>query len=483
MNSIKPIVWSVAGSDNSGGAGIQADNATFADFSVHAGNIVTAITAQNSQGVSAIHNISKLIFDRQWVSLGQEYPTKVIKLGMLGHSDVFAALVEKLAIFSGTVVCDPILESTSGGSLIKNKKDYIPLFHFVDILTPNQQEFADLFSSEFRTADELVKEALSIAKVFSLDLIITGGENSLLKTASDLCIIAGKAYWLHAEKLVCNNTHGTGCSFSSAIAACLASGLSLLDACVLAKSYLTQGLRENVQITAACGPFQHRGFPRHIADLPTLSHSADVFELKAPRINQALGLYPVVDTVEWLEKCLQCGVKTIQLRVKNASHEQLDSWIAQAAKLGRQYQARLFINDYWQLAIKHAAYGVHLGQEDLDDADIEAIYQAGLHLGISTHSWYEIARAHSFKPSYIAIGPIFPTTTKEMPFDPQGIAQLQQWVEFIGDAYPIVAIGGIDQANAKAVAATGVGSIAMVRAITEAENYPEAIARLQKIID
>jgi hydroxymethylpyrimidine kinase/phosphomethylpyrimidine kinase/thiamine-phosphate diphosphorylase len=477
-----PTVWSIAGSDNSCGAGVQGDNATFRSFDVLAGNIITAVTAQNSRGVSSIHNISKTVFDRQWVALAQEYPAKVIKLGMLSNGDIFAAVKDKLQIFSGKVVCDPVLASSSGSALTSSASDYISLLPFIDVLTPNQQEFRQLFSLEFYNAEQLIEHALHIANMYQLDLVITGGESSITQTASDLCIINGKHYWLHGEKVQSQNTHGTGCSFSSAIAACLARGLALLDACVLAKAYLTQGLKADIKLAQNPAPFIHTGFPKNLAVLPTLAKSDQPFVLQAPATADKLGLYPVVDSIEWLEKCLAAGVKTIQLRVKDKTTEKLDQLVAKAAELGRQFEARLFINDYWKLAIKHKAYGVHLGQEDLDSADVAAIYQAGLRLGISTHSWYEIARAHYYRPSYIAIGPIFETTTKQMPFDPQGVTQLTQWLNFIDDQYPTVAIGGIDKSNAAAVLESGVGSIAMVRAITEADNYQQAISDLQALI-
>lgn len=112
-----------------------------------------------------------------------------------------------------------------------------------------------------------------------------------------------------------------------------------------------------------------------------------------PATPHKLGLYPVVDSVEWIARLLEAGVTTIQLRIKDLPDEQVEEDIAAAIALGRRYQARLFINDYWRLAIKHGAYGVHLGQEDLDTTDLAAIHRAGLRLGVSTHDDAELARA------------------------------------------------------------------------------------------
>lgn len=473
----KPVVWSIAGSDNTGGAGLQADNLTFHDFSVHGCNIVTAITAQNSAGVSAVSCVTGQVLGRQWDALVDEYAPAAIKLGMLGNGEVVAALVDRLATVSVPVVCDPVLRATSGGELIADSNAYHTLLPFVDILTPNLQEFATLFNADVSTPEQLEASALAVAKKFGLQLVITGGDSFFhAGYASDLCLIDGQLFWLHSPRVATRNTHGTGCTFGSAIASALARGYSLLEACVLAKAYINQGLLSPQVFVADKGPLQHCGFPAQITSLPMVSRHFPVVETEFPRIDTlALGVYPVVDSIVWLERCLHEGVKTIQLRVKNLEPEALDTMIAQAAALGRKFSARLFINDYWQLAIKHQAYGVHLGQEDLDTADLQAIAAAGLFLGVSTHSWFEIARAHSLKPSYIAIGPIYATTTKVMPFAPQGLEQLRQWVGFIGDAYPLVAIGGIDLSNAQGVLATGVGSVAMVRAVTEAADYRQAL--------
>ncbi|VDZ75444.1 thiamine-phosphate pyrophosphorylase [Atlantibacter hermannii] len=186
-----------------------------------------------------------------------------------------------------------------------------------------------------------------------------------------------------------------------------------------------------------------------------------------------LGLYPVVDSVEWIARLLDAGVRTLQLRIKDKSEEDAEGAVIDAIALGHRYQARLFINDYWRLAIKHQAYGVHLGQEDLAGADLEAIHAAGLRLGISTHDDMEIDVALTVRPSYVALGHVFPTRTKNMPSSPQGLEQLTAHVQRLGD-YPTVAIGGISLDRAPAVLATGVGSIAVVSAITQAADWQSA---------
>lgn len=158
-----------------------------------------------------------------------------------------------------------------------------------------------------------------------------------------------------------------------------------------------------------------------------------------------LGIYPLVDRAEKLETLFSLGITTAQLRTKDLKDEALEKEVKEAIRISNKYKARLFINDFWELAIKHKAYGIHLGQEDLVDANLKAIYEAGIRLGVSTHTTKEIEMALEIEPSYLAIGPIFETTSKVVAYDTVGIEELKNWSQNV--AYPIVAIGGINLEN------------------------------------
>lgn len=205
-----------------------------------------------------------------------------------------------------------------------------------------------------------------------------------------------------------------------------------------------------------------------------------IYQPDFPAMPRRLGLYPVVDSVAWIERLLDAGVRTIQLRIKDKQDHEVEADVMAAIALGKRYNARLFINDYWRLAVKHQAYGVHLGQEDLETTDLSAIRDAGLRLGVSTHDDMEIDVALAARPSYIALGHVFPTQTKQMPSAPQGLAQLAAHIQRLG-AYPTVAIGGISLDRARAVMDTGVGSIAVVSAITQAPDWRLATGQLLAI--
>ena len=190
----------------------------------------------------------------------------------------------------------------------------------------------------------------------------------------------------------------------------------------------------------------------------------------------SIGFYPVVPTADWVQRLLGWGVRTIQLRIKAAEHtpEQIAAEVQAAIEAGRAVPgAQVFINDHWQLALEDGAYGVHLGQEDLDVAAIEALRSAGLRLGLSTHTPAELARAHAVQLSYLAIGPIYPTTLKKMPYEPVGLDRLKRWVRDAAP-YPVVAIGGISLERLAGVMACGVDGAAVVSAVTLADDVHAA---------
>lgn len=219
--------------------------------------------------------------------------------------------------------------------------------------------------------------------------------------------------------------------------------------------------------------------------MPTsVSHLAEIVPPNAPfaPTEFKLGLYVIVDSYEWIERLIHAGVKTLQIRIKDRSPEQAEEEVARCIALAKQHQVRLFVDDFWQLAIKYQAYGVHLGQEDLLTADLNAIQQAGLRLGVSTHNREEIELVLPLRPSYIALGHIFPTQSKIMPSAPQGIANLAAQVKDLGDM-PTVAIGGITASHFADVLATGVGSIAVISAVTQAEDWQSAVKNLLNYFD
>jgi len=218
--------------------------------------------------------------------------------------------------------------------------------------------------------------------------------------------------------------------------------------------------------------------PEHFDLLPwTRNMNSGAF----PECPMRLGLYGVMPDADWVKRMVDAQLPTVQLRFKSEDKYKIRKQIKEAVKATKDSQTLLFINDYWEQAIDEGAYGVHLGQEDMAIADLDQIRSAGLRLGLSTHGYAEMVYADRFCPSYIAMGAVFPTNLKKMPTAPQGLGRLYHYAKLMGQ-YPLVAIGGIDQDSIRAAAKSGVGSVAVVRAITQAKDPKAAVQHLQKLM-
>ncbi|WHZ11908.1 MAG: Thiamin-phosphate pyrophosphorylase [Burkholderiaceae bacterium] len=252
--------------------------------------------------------------------------------------------------------------------------------------------------------------------------------------------------------------------YRAAKQACLQLGFIEIDAECLGQAWQAMVLRK--------GRFDPTDWPSDPVD----------FDMRPwPRANafapcpRRLGLYAVLPDAAWIARMARAGVPALQLRFKSDDAAAVAREVRAAVDAVRDTGAMLFVNDHWQAAIAAGAYGVHLGQEDMATADLAAIRAAGLRLGLSSHGYAEMLRADRHSPSYIAMGAVYATNLKQMPTAPQGPSRLAAYARLMRHV-PQVAIGGIDEARLPQVAASGVGSVAVVRAIVAAEA-PEAAAR------
>lgn len=172
-------------------------------------------------------------------------------------------------------------------------------------------------------------------------------------------------------------------------------------------------------------------------------------------------LYPVVPDADWVERLLAWGARLIQLRIKDCPEPALRTQIERAKETCAAAGAQLVVNDHWQLALDTGCDFIHLGQEDLAEADMAALRRAGMRIGISTHDHAELDLALAEAPHYVALGPIFPTQLKQMPWAPQGLARIAEWKRLVG-ARPLVAIGGLTVARAELCLAAGADCVAVV---------------------
>jgi len=246
----------------------------------------------------------------------------------------------------------------------------------------------------------------------------------------------------------------------------------------------------------------HTGFPESYEFFPTVALAANssptgVFPQLRPHRNvdlsspsssdKSLGkLLPIVDTVEWIEQLVATpGITDLQLRFKDTSdHATIIDRIRRAQSLCKSNEVRLWINDHWRAAVEAGGcFGVHLGQEDLascvDAGGLASLRAAGLALGISTHSYAELAAALGVRPSYVSLGPVFATTSKNVQFDPQGLETVRQWRGLLPPEIPLVAIGGIGNDDvAKAGRAAGADCVAVIGAVTKSEDIAQAVKDL-----
>ena len=210
-------------------------------------------------------------------------------------------------------------------------------------------------------------------------------------------------------------------------------------------------------------------------------------------------LYGVMGDADWVIRCMDMGVKLVQLRLKDPAPGELETQIARCAEAAGRHGAMLIINDHWQAALRHllhrnghGIYGVHMGQEDLQtlsDTDLDRLMLSGLRLGLSTHSLWELSRALRTRPSHVACGPVHATTTKDMPWIPLGNTNVGWWAQLVhGEVeahqppLPLVAIGGMQPARAEAAAAAGADMVAVVSDITGAADPKQAVEALREAI-
>ncbi|MDI1257988.1 bifunctional hydroxymethylpyrimidine kinase/phosphomethylpyrimidine kinase [Aquabacterium sp.] len=515
-----PIIWSIAGHDSSGGAGLSADQRAADALGVHLCPVVAAITAQNSQGVQAVFPVDASTLEAQLAALALDLPPRAIKTGLLGTVAAIKAVARwvdhlRAATPPGVdphrqlaLVIDPVLGASAGGAAFADpqvlsayRKLLIPR---ATVITPNRVEAARLLAWPQASHDidqALVPEmARQLQAIGARGVVITGGDApSTLKAAAapmaqavDWLQTPHAAGWLTAPRIDTRHTHGTGCTFASGVAAALALGHVEADAVVLAKMLTHHALSQGHGAGQGAGPVMAGpGFaqgPRHAgAPLPWLGLDEQLpWALQgtrfAPFHAPPEGLYGIVDSAERIKDGVSSGLRLLQLRRKTKDAE-LAKQLATSLDTCASAQASLFVNDHWREALAlnagaDAPLGIHLGQEDLlslspPDQALLRQHSARLQLGLSSHSLWELARAAGCGASLIACGPVLPTTTKEMPWQAQGHDNLRWWVAH--SPVPVVAIGGLlSPDDVREAANCGPAAVCVVRGLGSTLSQTQA---------
>jgi hydroxymethylpyrimidine kinase / phosphomethylpyrimidine kinase / thiamine-phosphate diphosphorylase len=513
----RPVVWTISGTDSGGGAGLHADMRALDAFGVHGACAVAAVTAQHSLAVTHVEPVAPAVLAAQLAALADDMPPDAIKTGLLGSLANLRVVVDWVCRTRARspghpipLVVDPVFGATTGAAFADAalrrayRDELLPL---ATLATPNVAEARALVPSSQLLGPEALARAWRGFGVRAV--VVTGGASDRLaedeiehlstaRLASRLAEIDARAAWAHdwldtehgprsrgwlaSRRIETAHDHGTGCTFAAAAAAALAHGFVAADAVVLAKMATSEGLRHGYPAGRGAGPVAPRaGFASRLGNLPALNplpHAPSRFAFPAMP-ESTRGLYAIVDSADRVARVAGAGVRLVQLRIKEASGDVLVREIRAALAHARAAGATLIVNDHWELALELGAPGVHLGQDDLERADIDALQHAGLLLGISTHSYWEVCRARALRPSYVACGPIHATQVKRMPWIPQGDANLAYWCDLLHDT-PVVAIGGMDAERARAAMQAGAWAVAVVGAITRSADPEGAITALQR---
>ncbi|MDX2164119.1 MAG: bifunctional hydroxymethylpyrimidine kinase/phosphomethylpyrimidine kinase [Gammaproteobacteria bacterium] len=261
--STPPCVLSIAGTDPSGGAGIQADIKTISATGSYAASVITALVAQNTQRVDAIFELTPLFLEQQLDAVFSDLDIKAIKIGMLHNKDVIDIVGKYLKNYKGFVVLDPVMVAKNGAALLQpDIIDYLKdnLLSYATVITPNIPEAEKLLETSINSYVEMESAAKTLGEKFNINILLKGGHLNAEQSSDVLYTAANKKFhWFHAPKINTKNTHGTGCTLSSAIASYLAQGFELPKSIQLAKDYLTRALESGSKfnIGKGFGPVDH----------------------------------------------------------------------------------------------------------------------------------------------------------------------------------------------------------------------------------
>ncbi|OWQ86851.1 hypothetical protein CDN99_19265 [Roseateles aquatilis] len=493
-----PVIWSVAGTDSGGGAGLSADTRAAAAMGVHLCPVVAAVTAQHSKGVQAVFPLDAAQIRAQLSALRQDMPPRVVKTGLLASAAAVDALLAQCG--DTPLVVDPVLGATAGGPaggvafcddalLGAYRHQLVPR---AALLTPNRREAERLLG--VAAGQHPVPELAAMLRGLGAHAVcITGGDDVALAEGLSMDWLDSPLAtgWIALPRLAGHDGtpphhHGSGCTFATAAAAALARGFAVPDAVILAKMLTWAALRDGHAAGDGAGPLRpDRGFVDDPRAMPVMGFDDEtapdratldrwrrvITSTAAGPASFARGLYAITSEPERVSALALSGhFEHVQLRIK---HGDLRSAIREAVRAMAGRSATLWVNDHWRLALDEGARALHLGQEDwaaLNSADREELRHRrerhGVRLGLSSHSLWELCRARALAPDYIACGPLWPTTTKDMPWLPQGLAQLRWWSRMAGA--PVVGIGGVlTDRQWHAGLAAGAAAMCLVRAAEE----------------
>lgn len=475
-----PCALTIAGSDPSGGAGIQQDLKVFAALGVAGLSAITALTVQNSQGVLAVHPVPADVLFDQIEAILEDSRVRAVKIGMLGGAEQVRAVAEALRRFQPpNVVLDPALASTGGVSLLDDAgksaliRELLPLS---DVITPNILELGELTGMRVDFFGFRERAVRRLQEWGAKAVLVTGGH--LKRNPVDVLFLPAGGVRRYLEYRVDTpHIHGTGCFLSSAIAARLAVGANPERAVESAKRLVTEALGHPIVIGAG------RGYPDAMR-AKTALRELRLEQRKNPGHflgPSESGLYVLTDSgdrshVEIVKAALEGGARAIQLREKRMPTAELIALGKRVAAMVREARGLMIVNDRVDVALACHADGVHLGPDDMPPADARRILGSDKLIGVSVGTVAE-AKPLARCASYFGVGAVFGSASKQDADAPVGIDRIREIKQAFPN-HPIVAIGGIDAENIGEVAAAGADAAAVISAVVNAPDMAAATAEL-----
>ncbi|XP_042507093.1 thiamine biosynthetic bifunctional enzyme TH1, chloroplastic isoform X2 [Macadamia integrifolia] len=453
-----PHVLTVAGSDSGAGAGIQADLKACGALGVYCSTVITAVTAQNTVGVQGVHSVPESFVEKQLRSVLSDMEVDVVKTGMLPSSGVVKVLSRKLKEFPVQVlVVDPVMVSTSGDLLAGPsvldaiREELLPM---ADIVTPNLKEASALLGGvHLETVADMHAAAKSIQRLGPRTVLVKGGDLPDSSDAVDIFFDGENFHELSASRVKTRNTHGTGCTLASCIAAEVAKGFSILHAVKIAKRFVETALDYSKDLPIGNGP-QDSG------------------------MNNKWGR-SISDAVK---AAIEGGATIIQLREKKAETRDFIDAAKTCKEISHSYGVPLLINDRVDVALAIDADGVHVGQSDMPAHVARRLLGPEKIIGVSCKTPEQAQQAWSDGADYIGCGGVFPTSTKpdNLTIGLDGLKTL-----CLSSKLPVVAIGGIGLRNALAVMeidASNLKGVAVVSALFDRECIASDTRKLHSLL-
>lgn len=476
---MRPVALTIAGTDPVGGAGVQNDVLVMENLGVRACSAVTAVVAQNTQGVRSIETVPAQMVGAQIRSVLEDLRVAAVKIGMLGSAETVREVAGTLEGVSVPVVADPVSVSSSGtpllpeGGLEAYRRSLLPR---VDLLTPNVREAEELSGMPIRSSADVEAAARAIVARGAGSVVIKGGHAAGGNYSSDFWTDGQRRWWLHGPRWPVADTHGSGCVFSTAAASALALSYPLADALVVARAYVSAGLRRAERPGGGRALLDRGGWPSEARDLPwiSMSENPDPGEAFRPPRPEDIRFCPIAAAAEDARELYEAGARLVQIRIKNLEGAELLRELRRTVEIARSMGRRVIVNDYWEAALELKADGVHLGQDDLEGVDFGRLARSGMLLGISAHDYFELARGWNHRPSYFGVGAVFPTPSKQVDYPPLGLAGLQRLAAL--SPVPVVAIGGITLERAAEVYAHGADGIAVISDVARGPGRAARVA-------